>query len=398
MGGAYLSFCAIFEHNNGDLYRSVIIIHISKIYILNNPKSSTMSTTRRPVKLDSSLFEQELDGKPVHAYTLRNQSGMEVTITNYGGKVIQLLVPDRAGQLVDVVLGHDSLQDYVNSEEQYFGSLCGRYANRIARGHLEIDGVTYQLPINNGPNSLHGGIKGFNAVVWDVVSYNPRKLHLRYLSADGEEGYPGNLTVDVTYLLEDENELRIIYDATTDKATVLNLTNHSYFNLSGEGDASVHDHLLTLNATHYLPTDDTAIPYGEPAEVKGTPFDFTTPHEIGERIDTDIDQLTWARGYDHTFILDKPLGEMGLCATCYSPKTGISMTIHTTQPGVQVYTGNWMSGNMRGKGDSRYPARAAVCFETQHYPDSPHQPSYPTTVLRPGEKLTEVTTFAFGVE
>lgn len=357
-----------------------------------------MTRVSRPVSLDPKRFDTEVDGKQVHIYTLKNLNGMEVSLTNLGGKVVQLIVPDRDGNPVDVVLGHDSIADYLSSEEAYFGAICGRYANRIAKGTFSIDGHEYRLPINNGPNSLHGGVVGFNAVVWEVVKYNPRKLHLRYVSTDGEEGYPGTLTVDVIYTLEDENELKITYQATTDRPTVVNLTNHSYFNLSGEGDPSIHDHFLTIPAKAYLPTDDTAIPYGDPQEVTGTPFDFTTPHTIGERIDTDMDQLNWARGYDHTYVIDKPLGEMGLCAICHSPKTGISMAVYSTQPGMQVYTGNWMTGNMRGKGQSTYPARAAVCFETQHFPDSPNKPAYPTTLLRPGEEYRETTTFSFGIE
>lgn len=347
--------------------------------------------------LKPEAFEALLEGKAVRLISLVNKLGAEAHIINQGAKLVSLVVPSQDGW-VDVVIGHDSIQDYLSSEEAYFGAICGRYANRIARGKFSIDGQEYSLAVNNGPNALHGGLRGFNSVVWDIVAETSSEVTLRYISPDGEEGYPGTLSVDVTYKLTDENELCIDYKATTDKSTVINLTNHAYFNLSGDGDASVHDHVLELAAKHYLPTDNTAIPLGQPEQVAGTPFDFTTPHTIGERIDTPIDQLVWARGYDHTFVLDKPLGKLGFAARCYSPKTGVVMQVFTDQPGVQLYTGNWMSGNMRGKHDARYPARAALCLETQHYPDSPNRPEYPSTRLNPGETFTSTTVFAFSVD
>lgn len=347
--------------------------------------------------LKPEAFEALLEGKAVRLISLVNKLGAEAHIINQGAKLVSLVVPSQDGW-VDVVIGHDSIQDYLSSEEAYFGAICGRYANRIARGKFSIDGQEYSLAVNNGPNALHGGLRGFNSVVWDIVAETSSEVTLRYISPDGEEGYPGTLSVDVTYKLTDENELCIDYKATTDKSTVINLTNHAYFNLSGDGDPSVHDHVLELAAKHYLPTDNTAIPLGQPEQVAGTPFDFTTPHTIGERIDTPIDQLVWARGYDHTFVLDKPLGKLGFAARCYSPKTGVVMQVFTDQPGVQLYTGNWMSGNMRGKHDARYPARAALCLETQHYPDSPNRPEYPSTRLNPGETFTSTTVFAFSVD
>lgn len=354
-----------------------------------------MSTNK--AGLQPERFALTVEGKPVRLYTLTNSRGAEAHFINQGAKLVSLVVPNRTGGYTDVVIGHDSTQEYLDSEEAYFGAVCGRYANRIARGKFSIDGVEYSLAINNGPNALHGGLKGFNSVVWDVVEHSTSKLVLTYTSADGQEGYPGNLKVTVTYTLTEDNELAIDYHATTDKATVVNLTNHAYFNLSGDGDASIHDHLLTIAASHYLPTDDTAIPYGAPEAVEGTPFDFRTETAVGERIDTQIDQLVWARGYDHTYILDKALGQLGFCARCTSPKTGIVMQVYTDQPGVQLYTGNWMSGNMRGKHDARYPARAALCLETQHYPDSPNRPEYPSTRLNPGQELRSTTVFAFSV-
>lgn len=346
-------------------------------------------------KLNPEAFELLVDGKEVRLYTLTNRQGAEAHFINQGAKLVSLVVPNAQGGWTDVVIGHDSIVDYLGSEEAYFGAICGRYANRIARGKFEIDGTSYSLAINNGPNALHGGVMGFNSVIWDVLEHTPNKLTLAYTSPDGEEGYPGELHTKVTYTLTDDCELCIEYKATTSKPTVLNLTNHAYFNLSGDGDASIHDHSLEINALQYLPTDDTAIPYGKPEAVEGTPFDFRSPHLIGERIDTPIDQLTWARGYDHTFILNKELGKLGFAARCSSPKTGIVMEVYTDQPGVQLYTGNWMSGNMRGKHGAKYPARAALCLETQHFPDSPNRPEYPTTRLNPEEVFTSTTVFAF---
>ena len=352
--------------------------------------------TKSGLSLDG--FSEKADGKEVKMYILSNSKGAEATIINYGAKIVSLSIPDKTGKLTDVVLGHNNLAEYLNSEEPYFGAVCGRTGNRIAKGQFSLDGVTYKLAINNGPNNLHGGLKGFNAVVWDAVQTDNQTIELTYLSKDGEEGFPGNLSVKITYKLTDDNSLDITYEATTDKATILNLTNHSYFNLSGEGDSSVNDHILTIQASHYLPTDDTAIPYGKPEPVKGTPFDFTTSHTIGERIDNDFEQLHFGKGYDHTFVLDKKDGEMALAVECYSPKSGIEMKIYTTEPGVQVYTGNWMSGNFEGKHGHRYPARAAVCFETQHFPDSINKPEYPSVILRPGEVFKSKTSHQFSVK
>ena len=348
-------------------------------------------------QLDPKAFQGVVDGKEVRLYSLTNKQGAEAHFINQGAKLVSLIVPSRSGW-TDVVIGHDSLQEYLDSEEAYFGAICGRYANRVAKGSFSLDGESYQLPINNGPNALHGGLKGFNAVIWDAEQTATNRIAFHYVATDGEEGYPGELHVEVVYTLTEEHELTIEYRATTSKPTILNLTNHSYFNLSGDGDASVHDHSLQIDAQEYLPTDETAIPYGAPAAVEGTPMDFREPHLVGERIDTTWDQLVWARGYDHTYILDKPLGKLGRAARCSSPKTGIVMEVYTDQPGVQLYTGNWMSGNMRGKHGHRYPARAALCLETQHYPDSPNRPEYPSTRLDPGQEFRSTTAFRFTVE
>lgn len=343
-------------------------------------------------------FDGTVDGKVVKLYTLTNKNGFEATVLNYGAKIVSLSVPDKNGKFIDVVLGHNNLKEYLDSEEPYFGAICGRTGNRIAKGQFTLDGVVYKLAINNGPNNLHGGVKGFNSVVWDAKQLDSQTLELVYLSKDGEEGFPGNLSVKVVYRLTNDNSLDIEYEATTDKNTIVNLTNHSYFNLSGAGDKSVYDHVLTIRASEYLPTDETAIPFGKPESVIGTPFDFTTPHEIGERIDEDVEQLRFGNGYDHTFVLDKKEGALDVAVLCYSPKTGIEMEVLTTELGVQLYTGNWMTGNFDGKLGARYPARSAVCFETQHFPDSINKAEYPSVVLKAGDVFRSKTIHSFSVK
>lgn len=351
----------------------------------------------KPYSLRAEDFAAEMDGKKVGLYTLRNAHGTEVYITNYGAKIVSLIVPDVDGNPVDVVLGHPTLAEYLTSEEPYFGAICGRTANRIAKGIFTLDGVEYKLAVNNGPNSLHGGIKGFNSIVWDVQEAEDDHISLFYLSKDGEEGFPGNLSVNVTYRLTEENELHIDYKATTDKPTILNLTNHSFFNLSGEGDPHIGDHVLTLNADSYLPTDDTSIPYGPAESVKGTPMDFTTAHEIGERIDEDFEALNYGKGYDHCYVLNKTAeGGYSYVGTCESPKTGIRMEMYTTEPGVQMYTSNWLSGTYAAKAGHHYPSRSAVCFELQHFPDSINKPEYPSVILRPEGTYTARSTYKFG--
>ena len=351
-------------------------------------------------KLSVANFQKLVDGKNTELCILSNKQGAELVVLNYGAKIVSLMVPDRDGRLTDVVTGHNSIEEYLTSEEPYFGAICGRYGNRIAKGRFTLDGVTYdKLPINNGPNCLHGGIKGFNSVVWDMKQLDGQTVELRYTSKDGEEGFPGELKTVVTYHLSDANEVEIRYRAETSKPTVLNLTNHSYFNLSGAGDPYVGDHLLTINADYYLPTDEIAIPYGPKEAVEGTPMDFRTPHTVGERINEPFEQLKFGKGYDHTYILNKEKADdYAFCARCSSPKTGIVMEVYTSQPGVQLYTGNWMTGNFVGKNGQRYPERAALCLETQHFPDSPNKPEYPSTVLRPGETFESRTTYKFSTE
>ena len=349
--------------------------------------------------LHFSNFRQVIDGKETWLCALTNKAGAELTVLNYGAKIVSLLVPDRDGRMTDVVTGHDSLGDYLISEEPYFGAVCGRYGNRIAKGQFTLDGVVYdQLAINNGPNNLHGGLKGFNAVVWDMEKIDEQTVKLHYTSPDGEEGFPGALSTMIVYHLTEDNTVHILYRAETDKPTVLNLTNHSYFNLSGAGDPSIDDHILIINADYYLPTDNTAIPYGPKEKTEGTPMDFKTPHTVGERINDDFEQLIFGKGYDHTYILNKKDTELSYCATCLSPKTGILMDVFTTEPGVQLYTGNWMTGNLKGKNGQRYPMRSALCLETQHFPDSPNKPDYPTTTLRPGETFGSNTVYKFSIK
>lgn len=349
--------------------------------------------TRSLLKIEN--FEKVLDGKNTSLFILKNKQGTELLITNYGARIVSLIVPSKDGKWVDVVTGHNTIDEYIASEEPYFGAVCGRTANRIANGKFTLEGVEYLLATNNGPNSLHGGLKGFNSVVWDVINVTENQVVLKYLSKDGEEGFPGNLEVLVTYTITDNNEAIIKYEAKTDKTTILNLTNHAYFNLSGAGDDSVHDHELTIFADEYLPTDETCIPFGKPGKVVGTPMDFTKNQTIGSRIKDDFQQLIWARGYDHTYILDNSKGKDSLAVKCYSPKTGILMSILTDQPGVQLYTGNWMTGNFIGKNGQSYPSQSAVCFETQHYPDSINKPDYPSIVLKPDDKFESITTFVF---
>lgn len=348
--------------------------------------------------LDFNKFCANIDGKTTALYALTNKNGCELTLCNYGARIISLIVPDRDGNMVDVVTGHDSMEVIRNTDDRYFGVVCGRYANRIARGRFQIDGNVYdRLAINNGPNNLHGGVNGFNERVWDVEQLDAQTLIMRYLSVDDEEGFPGNLAVQVTYHLTDDNSVDIIYEAETDKPTVVNLTNHAFFNLSGVGETTVDDHKLTIYAAQYLPTDNTAIPYGKPAPVAGTPMDFSTPHGIGERIDEPFEQLIFGHGYDHCYVLDKGDGVYDKGAYCVAPRTGIALTVYTTEPGIQLYTANWLDGVTVGKHGKHYHARTAFCLETQHYPDSPNQPQYPSTVLRPGEKFMSRTTFAFSI-
>ena len=339
------------------------------------------------------------DGKPVEIYTLTNNKGMEARIMTYGGTVVSLRVPDKTGKLDDVVLGYDSVADYQRSSF-YFGSLIGRYGNRIAKGKFSIDGKEYTLATNNGANHLHGGVKGFDKVVWTAhpsMKIDGPRLELTYLSRDGEEGYPGNLNVKVVYSLSEDNELKIQYTATTDKLTVVNLTHHSYFNLAGAGNTDILAHELMINADRFTPPDRGSIPSGEFRSVKGTPFDFTRPTSIGSRIDQTDEQLKFGSGYDHNFVLNKKNRELSLAATVYYAGNGRVMEVFTTEPGLQFYSGNFLDGSIKGKSGKDYPRRSGLCLEAQHFPDSPNEPMFPTTLLRPGQKYSQMTVYRFSV-
>lgn len=329
----------------------------------------------------------ELDGKKVYLYTLRNRNGVEVSITNYGGIITSWLAPDRTGKPGDIVLGFDSLSGYL-AKPPYFGAIIGRYGNRIGKGTFRIDNNTYTLAKNNGENHLHGGNKGFDKVVWDAVpGDSTQTLTLHYLSPDGDEGYPGNLKVTVVYTLTDDNELVIDYSAETDKPTVVNLTSHSYFNLTGDVSNNILGHTLQVNAEKYTPVDTGLIPTGELRDVKGTPFDFLTPHTIGERIAA-VDG-----GYDHNFVLSRKGNDLEWVATLADSLSGRKLEVYTTEPGLQFYSGNFLDGTLKTPDGKAINQHAALCLETQHYPDSPNKPDFPSTLLKPGEKYHTVTKY-----
>ena len=343
-----------------------------------------------------SNFQMEVDGKKTDLYTLRNKNNMEVGVTNFGGRIVSVMVPDKDGQMRDVVLGFDSIQDYV-SKPSDFGASIGRYANRINQGRFTLDGTEYQLPQNNYGHCLHGGPQGFQYRVFDAVQPNPQELELTYMAEDGEEGFPGNITCKVLMKLTDDNAIDIRYEAETDKPTIVNMTNHSYFNL--DGDAARNEaHLLTIDADYYTPVDSTFMTTGEIAPVEGTPMDFRTPTPVGARInDYDFVQLKNGNGYDHNWVLNTKGDITRKCATLESPLTGIVLDVYTNEPGIQVYAGNFLDGSLTGKKGITYNQRASVCLETQKYPDTPNKPEWPSAVLRPGEKYMSQCIFKFSV-
>ena len=362
-----------------------------------NPTSNKPGVTRAP-------FGTLPDGRgAVELYTLTNAHGIEAQVTNYGGIITVLRTPDRAGHVDDIVLGFDSLPGYIK-DSPYFGAIVGRYANRIAKGQFTLDGKTYHLAKNNGPNSLHGGTRGFDKEVWTAEPFQGDSgvgVRLHYTSPDGEEGYPGTLKVGVTYTLTPRDELVVDYEATTDKATPLNLSQHTYWNLHGNGQGDILDHVLTLDASNFTPVDSTLIPTGEIRPVQGTPFDFRTPTAIGARIDQPDTQLRYGKGYDHNWVLDRKdaAGAAALvhAARVLDPTSGRTLDISTTEPGIQFYSGNFLDGSLTGKGGRKYGHRTALALETQHFPDSPNHPNFPSTILRPGQTYRSRTVFAFGV-
>jgi len=370
------------------IWAGLLTVTLLYFYGCNAPTTKE----KHKMSIKKETFGTTPDGKKVDLYTLVNANGLKAKITNYGGIITSLQTPDRNGKFADIVLGYDSLDEYIKSSP-YFGSLIGRYGNRIAKGKFALNGVEYTLATNNGPNHLHGGIQGFDKVVWDAKSIKTEDgvgLELTYLSKDGEEGYPGNLDCKVTYTLNNNNELRIYYEATTDKPTIINLTNHSYFNLAGHDSGDILGHELMLNAENFTPVDDTLIPTGEIASVKDTPMDFTRPMPIGSRI------AQVKGGYDHNYVLNSKSSLKVVSASVYEPKTGRVMEIFTTEPGIQFYTGNFLDGSLKGKG-AVYNKHAGFCLETQHFPDSPNKPNFPSVALEPARKYVHLTIHQFSV-
>lgn len=365
-------------------------------------KSENSDTEKQTVTVQlpsAAAYAQTIDGKQTALYVLKNKNNMQAAITNYGGRLVSLLVPDANNDLVDVVVGFDSVLQFKSSTEPYFGANIGRYGNRIAKGKFMLDGKTYTLFTNNGPNTLHGGKKGFQYLVWDAKQVGDSSLVLTYLSKDMEEGYPGNLSVSVTYTLTSENELKLDYEATTDKKTVVNLTNHAFFNLNGQGSGTINDHQLMINADLYTPVDSTLIPLGKNETVVNTAFDFRKPTAIGARVDANDAQLKNGKGYDHNFVLNKPTGGgLNHAATVIADKTNIVMDVFTQEPGLQFYGGNFMQSKNTIKGGGKDDFRTAFCLETQHFPDSPNQPSFPSTVLEPGQTYKTSSVYKFSVK
>lgn len=375
-------------------FLSVVIA--SAVASCNNQQKTNSKDDRMANILDTAFFTQMVDGKAVKLYTLKNQH-MQVAITNYGGRIVSILVPDKDGNFTDVNLGFDKLSAYQKKGEPFFGTLVGRYGNRIAKGKFAIDDKEYNLELNNGVNTLHGGSKGFHAQVWDAAHLNDSTLSLNYLSPDGEGGYPGNLKVNVTYTLTSKMGLKITYEAVSDKKTILNLTNHAYFNLNGEGNSSILNHLLMIDADAITPVDSTLIPTGKLQEVAGTPFDFRTPTAIGQRIEQNDEQLKNGLGYDHNFVLNKKTG-LQKVASVYSPTTKIELTVFTEEPGLQFYSGNFLTGEDKDvKGKKSYPFRSGFCLETQHFPNSPNQPNFPSTILNSGQTYKTTTVYQFSI-
>ncbi len=351
--------------------------------------------------LTSHAAVQTTDFDDIKLYTLQNKAGTTVKITNYGATVTSILTADRNGTMADIALGYNDVSGYMNAvDKPYFGSIVGRYGNRIAKGQFSIDGKKYKLATTNGANHLHGGVIGFDKVVWDAKVAGSHSVRFHYLAKDGEEGYPGNLDINVTYTLTDANELKIDYLATTDQKTPVNLTNHTYFNLKGEGEGTILGHELMIHAKGYTPVDSGLIPTGKIEPVTGTPFDFTTAKAIGRDIGKKDQQLEYGLGYDHNWVLDKggKTGQLTLAATLYEPTSGRFMEVFTREPGLQFYCGNFLAGNLKGKSGKTYLHRGGLCLETQHYPDSPNQPAFPSTILAPGAQYQTTTVYKFSTK
>jgi aldose 1-epimerase len=369
---------------------------LSLLAIACNAPKQAPESKGTTAKVEKAPYAKMADGSPVDMFTLTNAKGMQARIITYGGTVVSLTAPDKTGKYADIVLAPDSLQGY-QSQTAYLGALIGRYGNRIGNAGFTLEGKKYKLPANDGKNTLHGGPQGFDKRLWkaaETQSAEGPALELTYVSQDGEMGFPGTLNTRVVYTLTDNNELKIDYTATTDKPTVVNLTNHSYFNLAGEANGDILNHQVTINASRFTPVDSGLIPTGELKAVKGTPFDFTTPHAIGERIEQNDQQLKYGKGYDHNWVLDRSGDGLSKAAEVYEAGSGRVMEVLTTEPGLQFYTGNFLDGTIKGK-TRAYPHRAAFCMETQHYPDSPNKPKFPSTELKPGETYHTTTVYRF---
>lgn len=388
-----------FKFNYKWLLLSIYLLTLGSCNSTNTQNRNISDSLNQINVLSKKSFEQTIDGKKTDLYILRNKNKAEAYFTNYGGRLVSLIVPDKNGNLIDVVVGFSDVGQYKASTEPYFGATIGRYGNRIAKGTFTLDDRKYILFTNNGVNTLHGGKKGFQDVVWNALQKDDHTLELTYLSKDMEEGYPGNLNVKVTYTLSDDNELIMDYEATTDKKTIVNLTNHAFFNLNGEGSGQVLDHVVQINADYFTPVDSTLIPIGKHELVQGTPFDFRKPVNIRSGIEKDNVQLKNGKGYDHNFVLNSGKnGRMNLAATVWGDKSGIMMEVYTREPGLQFYSGNFMQSKNTFKGGSKDDFRTAFCMETQHFPDSPNQASFPTTVLKPGDIYKTSSVYKFSVE
>jgi len=362
----------------------------------NDSTSKQSDSSLAKILLDRKNFQEKIDGRQTDLYTLKNKNGMQAVFTNYGGRLVSLLVPKKDGSLVDVVVGMKSVNDYKNSTEPYFGATIGRYGNRIAKGKFSLDGKQFTLTINNKPNTLHGGTNGFQYKVWDAKMPDDHSLELTYLSKDGEEGFPGNLKVKVVYTLTDNNELKMDYEATTDKKTVVNLTNHAFFNLNGECSGTINNHRLQIFADNYTPIDSTLIPTGKIEPVANTPFDFRSPSAIGSKLDDKNEQIKYGHGYDHNFVLNKNQGTgLNHAATVVGDQSGIEMDIYTQEPGLQFYGGNFMQSKNSFNAGCKDDFRTAFCLETQHFPDSPNHPQFPSTTLNPGQTYKTSSVYKF---
>lgn len=374
-------------------YKIFLLVFLIQFYS-HSQKTNTI------IELQVTNFQTQVDGKTTNLYTLKNKKGMTVQITNYGARVVSLWVADRKGHFQDVVWGFETIGEYLTSSDIYCGPIVGRYGNRIDKGRFMLKDKQYQLTLNNNGNHLHGGTNGFYSKVWDakpLIIEGNEALELTYFSKDGEEGYPGNLTIKVTYILTEDNSLKLQYSATTDKTTIINPTSHCYFNLSGTSRNTILEHVLFINAQKFTPTNEGLIPTGELRNLKGTPLDFTTPTAIGDRIDSNYEQLVFGKGYDHNFIINKPMGSYEKIATIYSPESGILMAVSSDQPGLQFYSGNFMKGNLKGKQGDDHNYRTGFALETQNFPDAPNHPNFPSAVLEPKQTYTQTTSYTFGV-